>query len=339
MSPWQRSRARAFRNAPRVRVCSLSLTTGCLLCCCCEVWPVAVSKRGVSSQKDGDKQTLWPVISPETTPPHPRTHPPLCYHFETGRVIYRNFSCRFTGFVMKPLLFEQSKAAPRRGQAWSCLRGTPVPAGTVQVCLEKRRGDVERNRRCISERDSCCTCQRPFCAAVTTLGSRCTCTHAHTHTGWCQTLSASPVASCCERAPLDSSCVRQKRGFSGRVCCGGAAGDILGTSNCNRTQTWFSRNVHVALRRTLQRKCWIRTKAPEDLERFHSHSGFIQAQTDAIVCVRAGVDATIVRNFQRGQLWNNAFGQTFVFSDICFDFNLAAVLHFCKTGSARCRFL
>lgn len=84
---------------------------------------------------------------------------------------------------MKPLLFEQSKAAPRRGQAWSCLRGTPVSAGTVQVRLEKKRGDVERNRRCISERDSCCTCQRPFCAAVTTLGSRCTCAHTHTLAG------------------------------------------------------------------------------------------------------------------------------------------------------------
>lgn len=82
--------------------------------------------------------------------------------FETRRAVYRNFTYRFTGFVREATLFEQLKAAPRRGQA---------PTRRPACCRywEQNRDALRRNemessseerRRCIC--DSRRTCRRPF---------------------------------------------------------------------------------------------------------------------------------------------------------------------------------
>lgn len=210
MSPWQRSRARAFRNAPRVRVCSLSLTTGCLLCCCCEVWPVAVSKRGVSSQKDGDKQTLWPVISPETT--HAHTHPSVTILKPGGL---------FTGIspVVLPVLWWNRFYLNSQRQRLAEDKPGPVCVGRRSPREQSRfawRRDVEtwRETGVASASETRAAHVRGLFVQLSPCLGADALARTHTHTGWCQTLSASPVASCCERAPFDSSCVRQKRGFA-----------------------------------------------------------------------------------------------------------------------------
>lgn len=109
--------------------CLLCLTVCCLLCCCCccEVWPVAVSIRDMSSKKDGDKQTLRPVISPETRSPLP---------FWNCEGYLQEFLILFYWFCNETVLFEQLKAAPRRGQAWSCLPVTLFDVNTIWGCFE-----------------------------------------------------------------------------------------------------------------------------------------------------------------------------------------------------------
>lgn len=61
--------------------------------------------------------------------------------------------------------------------------------------------------------------------------------------------------------------------------------------------------------------------------------GFNPRRTPLYVCGRESMPP-LCAIFKEGRLETIRSDWTFVLSDICFDFNLTAVLHSCKTGNA-----
>lgn len=104
--------------------------------------------------------------------------------FETRRAVYRNFTYRFTGFVREATLFEQLKAAPRRGQAPT---RRPACCGYWEQgrFAKKRDGEQFRGASALHLRLAPHVSEA-FCAAVTALRSRC-------NARGCQALPGSPV--------------------------------------------------------------------------------------------------------------------------------------------------
>lgn len=212
MSPWQCSRAWAFRNAPRVHVCSLWPPAVCsaaavkfdLLLCRNAACPV---RRTETNRRCG----LLSLLKPPPPPTH--THPSVTILKPGGL---------FTGIspIVWPVLWwnrfiwtVKGSASPRTSLilfAWDAgLRGNSPGLPGEETW---RR----RNRRCISERDS-------HAAHVTGLFVQLS-LHSgadalHTHTHW---LVSSTVSFTCGLLLWKGTVwqLRQKRGFSGRVCCG-----------------------------------------------------------------------------------------------------------------------
>ena len=142
---------------PRVPVCSLSPCAVCsaaaavkfdLLLC----WNATCPVRQMQTNK---RCGLLSLPKPDT----PHHH----HHFETQNVIFRNFSCCLAGFVMKPLYFKRQRLAENKPDLvclW--LYWTRVQSGVALRRNVEMESSEAKRQRCISERDSCCTCQRPF---------------------------------------------------------------------------------------------------------------------------------------------------------------------------------